>query len=263
MNLKNIENFNKEKLIKISTWFGILAVILSGTVLLYQFLEYLYNIQWFYYWKIDIVFYQKNQNDSINSFLNSILVLFFLIYFSIVFYKVSTQENKKIRRNIYFVVVYIFYFIFYFILNLNDLYQYNFAISRIILHLIVSIIVIKLLRIYFKILVKIYFVFFKKQKSIKTTYDILILFLICMVSLFFSATLLGNFNVWFQKKYSVSCNESFNTCDVILYSNKDYYIVSNGKIENNNLIIYKDTTRKIDNYDVSFQTRVFNKIVKQ
>lgn len=261
MKLKKKRKIKKEKLVKISTYLGILTVILSGMVILYQYLDYLYHIQWFDYWNIDTVFYQKSQNDILNSFINCLFILCYLIYFSILFYNISIRKNNKSDKGLFLSTIesYIVYGIFFIMLNLKNLYQYNFTVNKIFLNIFWSVITACILTLVSKKVVKFYIDIRKNNFKI---IDVLLFFLVCMVSFLFTATFLGNCNAWLRKDYLVSYSDQSNICEVALYSNKDYYIVTDCKIINNNLTIYRNHIRKIDSDNVSFQLSTFDRIIR-
>ena len=240
--------------LNIATILQILTVALTGLTLFCTFIDYISQMIWFDYWSIDKSFFNQNLSNITNNliyyFFVFIILLFpFIKYFKIRYYK--EKLNSYIKLFVLFTAIYPFFFI-------QNTSSFNSKNEELLVYFSGLILCLALMTIYIDKIIK--FVDKTKEKDyIFVTYrEIIENILIFFVAIFISFSLIGLFKAIFKRDFKVIDND--NSCNAILYSTQDYYIVAECKIEQNDLIIYKDLQRKIDNYDIAYQTRNFNSI---
>ena len=209
---------------------------------------------WFDYWSIDKAFFNQNLSNITNNliyyFFVTLLLLFpFIKYFKNLYYK--EKLNSRIKSYILFTVIYTFFFI-------QNTANFNSKNEKLFTYFFGLLLCLKLMKIYIKKIIK--FIDKMKEKDyIFITYrEIIENILIFFVAIFISFSLIGLSKAFFKRDFKVIDND--DSCNAILYSTQDYYIVAECKIEQNDLIIYKNLQRKIDNYDITYQTKKFNSI---
>lgn len=267
MKLSEVVDLNKKKkeiLINISTIVGLIAVLLAAFVIVCQFAIYIYDMQWFNYWNIDSIFYIKSNTDIINGLLFGFSLICVYLLLSLALYGMSKIKeekddiNKKIRTKdkIYFFAIFSFC---YLLLGLKDLYFHDFSRERILTHFTGIVISLWLMK---RNSNKIGEYLEKQRKDFifnRTIKDILIDLLAGVVIIFVSVIIIGNITALVKNDFKIVMLEE--KCNVILYSTNDYYITAKCEIYNIDKIkIYRKEQTKIDNYNVSYQSKNFSKI---
>lgn len=244
----------------ISKGLSVIALLMTGVLFACQFLKYLFYIQLFNYWTIDYSFYSNNV-DIVNSLLYSFCIVCILLLLFLTINAVKNSNQNIFKKLKLWIMVFILYAICFMLTSLKELFKFEFNIIDAIIYIIVLVGL-------FIILV----FFIKKQEnkylenkknnyvnfSLKT---LLINILSIIVAFFMTTILLGIFHPIFNKDYRIINNDT-NQCNVILYSAKDYYIIAECEINENELTIYKNTQKKIDNYNVIAKWETFEKIKK-
>lgn len=89
--------------------------------------------------------------------------------------------------------------------------------------------------------------------------------IVVIIALFLGFKIIGIFKSWVKKDYQIIETNQPNECSVVLYSTKDYFVVSECKMdeEKNKLSIYKNKVKKIDNKGVIANKRIFSEIEKK
>lgn len=240
--------------LSIATILQILTVALTGLTLFCTFIDYISQMIWFDYWSIDKAFFNQNLSNITNNliyyfFVTLILLFPFIKYFKNLYYK--EKLSSRIKSYILFTVIYTFFFI-------QNTAIFNSKNEEFLVYFFCLLLCLKLMKIYIYKIIK--FIDKMKEKDyIFITYrEIIENILIFFVAIFISFSLIGLLKPFLKRDYKIIDND--NSCNTILYSTQDYYIVAECKIEQNDLIIYKDLQRKIDNYDIAYQTRNFNSI---
>lgn len=245
----------KSPLNKFSTILGILALILTGLVAIFQFLHYLYEMQWFNYWGIDKIFYYQNSTDIMNNLIYYFVISLIIIFLFSQMYKNLYYESTTIKDWIKFLFLFLIFYTGFYLTNIP-----NFdLIGKIAVYIIGVIICLIIMWHYTKKLFRFINIIKKSEYTFIIFKDVIENLLIMVISIFVVIVLLGFINVYGTNEYKIIKNNN-ETCDVILYSTADYYIIASCEIENNDLTIYKNTQRKIDNYNVIYQTKKFNSI---
>lgn len=89
--------------------------------------------------------------------------------------------------------------------------------------------------------------------------------IVVIIALFLGFKIIGMIESWVKKDYRIIETNQPNECSVVLYSTKDYFVVSECKMdeEKNKLTVYKDKVKKIDNKGVITNKRIFSEIEKK
>lgn len=236
---------------------GITGTMLTAVLILYQFGIYLYDMQIFNYWNIDLSFY-KTDSQIINSLLYSFFIICWGILLSL---SIPKKSDKKIividqvKDWIWYLLLYI---IFYALLSTNYFYRYGINLCTICFMLIGAGITFILIKFFSnKIFMCLHAIKYKKFYLLS---DIFFHILIGVISVFISIIIYGNLRPNFAKEYRII--EIDNSCKVILYSCDEYYVIADCKKNGKTLSIYKNTNRKIDNYEIMSKWEQFEKIEK-
>ena len=96
---------------------------------------------------------------------------------------------------------------------------------------------------------------YKENNLKKSLIDFLKILPFYVILLIISVGISDSFNLSLKKEYRV-----INDNKVIVYSNKDYYLTLDCKIENDKLIIYKGKQNKIDTDDVYNELKKFDDV---
>ncbi len=257
--LKNINESNSNAIKTIPSILQVLVIFLSFVVIIFQFASYTYDMQWFNYWGIDKSFYMQNSMIIVNNLVYSICVFLILVFFAIEVYKNLNDKRCKVSNWLKIIFAYILSCI---ILSPTIFYSENFNINNLISNVFGIIVSFGLMILYIKKTTK-FVNKFKEANYVFMLYkEFFQTLLITFIAIFVSTIILGNINANFTRDYKISTNYD-NEYITILYSTNDYYVVANCEIKDNNLIIYKDTQRKIENYDVIYEWRKFDKIIKK
>ena len=102
---------------------------------------------------------------------------------------------------------------------------------------------------------------FENEKFSDKILDVIVV----IIALFLGFKIIGIFKSWVKKDYQIIETNQPNECSVVLYSTKDYFVVSECKMdeEKNKLSIYKNKVKKIDNKGVITNKRIFSEIEKK
>lgn len=251
----------KDVLVLISTILGILVVLLTGFTLIYQFLVYLFELQWFNYWDINETFYNKSNTDIINSLLYGFftICLFMLLILAMRGITNSQSKENKMRRLKIQIQYFLIYAVCYSLFALKDFYRYGLNIYLVFIHIIILVITLFVMKYYAKKANM--FIENIKNKEKYLLKDILLDFLILVISVFVVTIIMGNVNAWVKRDYPIIKNDT--NCNVLLYSADNYYIIAECEINDKDLIVYKNTQRKIDNYNVIYKWEKFENVKKK
>lgn len=253
---QNIQNKEPKMLISFSTILGILGILLSGLVIIFQFSEYVYRMQWFYRWKINEVFFVQDSMNIVNNLMYSCFILGVIVFLFILMYRILNTKKRQIKNWIKFLI---FFVPIYSLLSIKTFYNYNFNMISYFFGMFICLVFFKF---YIKKVSKFINVLKNAEQSfilhIELIEDLFIIFIITFIIVIG----LGFFNALFIRDYQIISNDK-NDCSVILYSTKDYYIIANCTIEDNNLIVYNNTQRKINNYNIMSHWENFDKIIKK
>lgn len=257
-----LKNFDKTKtkidgIKTIPSIFQVLVICLSFIVIIFQFASYIYDMQWFNYWGIDKSFYTQNSIDIINNLIYSVCILLILAFFSIEVYKCINDDYYSFFHWLKIIFCYILSWI---LLTPSLFYKENFNINYFISNIIGSMVTFFLIIFYIKKLNKLINKFKDSDYTFMLYKEFFHNLLIIFVAVFISTIILGNINVTLNKKYRIIDNEASY---VVLYSQSDYYIVANCEIKNDELVIFRNTVKKIDNYNIIYEWRNFGKIIKE
>ena len=258
--LVSLNKKGKDLLITISTILGIFVVLLTAIAFIYQFIVYIYEMQWFSYWIINTDFYVKSDTDIINGLIYGFFIICILIIMLLAMYKIVKNEDKNKKE---WVTLFLFFLFMNIMIGLKDLYQKGFSIGYAAAHIISSIVIFFIMKHYAKKTTDFFMKLTDENNFDKTLKDIVLEILVFGVGLFISIIIIGNITSFFKRDYKMI--NSDNQCNVILYSNTDYYIVSDCDIDeiSNKLIIYKSKQSKINNFNVIYEIRTFSKVEKK
>ena len=83
---------------------------------------------------------------------------------------------------------------------------------------------------------------FENEKFSDKILDVIVV----IIALFLGFKIIGIFKSWVKKDYQIIETNQPNECSVVLYSTKDYFVVSECKMdeEKNKLSIYKNKVKK-------------------
>lgn len=122
---QNIQDKEPKMLTSFSTILGILAILLSGLVIIFRFSDYVYMMQWFYRWEIDEMFFVQDSINIINNLMYSCFVLGAIVFLFILMYRVSNTKTGKFKNWIRFLI---FFVSIYSLLSIKTLYSDNFNV---------------------------------------------------------------------------------------------------------------------------------------
>lgn len=256
---KNFDNIKSNGIKAIPNILQVLVICLSFIVVVFQFSRYMYDMQWFGYWGIDKSFYTQNSINLTNNLIYIVYVLLLLVFFAIEVYK---NMNNRHCNFFHWLKIVFFYILSCILLTPDIFYKENFSINY-FLQNILGLIGSFILMIFYTRQVTKFINKFKDADYVFMFYkdlfqDLFIIFIAIVTSII----ILGNINVNLNKKYQIIDNE-IDIDYVILYSCSDYYIVANCQLENNKLVVFKDTVKKIDNHNIMSHWETFDKIIKK
>lgn len=255
---QNIKKRNSIKLSSVSEVLGILAILATCFVFIFQFSAYLYEMIWFYYWGIDKSFFTQDSMNIINNLMYSIFILLVIVILFIEMHKTLNTTNNKKTRWFKFIIVFIF---FYTIFSIKSFYKYD-LITFFISYIGGMLICLYILRLYTRKFDKIVDMYNNLDSLFIYPKELIQNLLFIIIMIFIVIIIFGLCNANFTKDYKIIAKNN-NACNVILYSTKDYYIIANCQIKNNDLVVYSDTLQKIDNYNIIYEWRSFEKIIKE
>lgn len=245
----------------IMVWGPILSVIFSFSL-------YVIRSLYFCHWGIDIFFYNEDNviYKLIYFFGCACFLSFVFLFLDKVINSNKFNEREKNRKGL---IGFLIYLIFTFLLSSNQLIERGFTIYNIILQFNCSAISFFVIAIqaknnlFKKIITSVINYSKTKNNDIKIDiYNKFVNILSIIVPVFLSVIVVGIFEICFKKDYRIIETDQSNECSVVLYSTKDYFIVSECEIddENDELFIYKNKVKKIDNEGVITNKRIFYKI---
>lgn len=237
---------------------GEIAALITVLTIFYQGLVFVFEIQTFNYWNIDYSFY-INSIDIVNSllfnFYNTCLLLLFIII--IISSNKADKRIKKFKKNL---KVFLFIYIYNLITNFHIFFKTEINLKNIIISIFSALFIFIFSKWSSKKLEEIY-LNFKNKRNIDLSFKkVIIGFLITIVSVYSVATILGKIYITFKNSYQIIFDN--NQCTVVLFSAKDYYIVADCEIDGNNLTVFKDKQRKINNYDITAVWTTFKSVNK-
>ncbi len=259
---------------KIKTIIGIITGLSAMLFVVCNFCTYVVICEYFNYWGIDTDLFVIDKSNLINIWLLIFcffcLLLFIFIFLDKVINSNKFNEKEKIARGL---MGYSIYLIFAFLVSSNQLAEFDFTFY-IFLSLFTC---FTILFYFFSIIVKSkkYQIFREESINLidnlinkKVTFkieDVFLTVLSIIIALFLSFKIIGIFESWVKKDYRIIENNQPNECSVVLYSTKDYFVVSECKIdeEKNKLTVYKDKVKKIDNEGIVANKRIFSEIEKK
>ena len=102
---------------------------------------------------------------------------------------------------------------------------------------------------------------FENEKFSDKILDVIVV----IIALFLGFKIIGMIESWVRKDYRIIETNQPNECSVVLYSTKDYFVVSECKMdeEKNKLTVYKDKVKKIDNEGIVANKIIFSEIEKK
>lgn len=233
------------------------------------FFTYVSTAEYFDYWEIDKSLFVIDKSNLINKYLWLFCISCFIAIIFL-FLEKNINSNNFLKKEKYKNIFYgfIICFIFSCIINSNHFYDdsiTNYLISQfkasIIFFIIISILV-KKDRLKKKLnKIKNNIKEFENEKLSDKILDAMAI----VIALFLSFKIIGMIELWVKKDYRIIETNQPNECTVVLYSTKDYFIVSECEIdgENNKLSIYKNKVKKIDNAGIIANKRIFSEIQKK
>lgn len=196
----------------------------------------------------------------------------FLGFIYLFLYKIINNSELKIGKKVWdlFVGFLIYSFISFF-LSSNQLIEQGFTIYNIILQFVCSVISYFAMMIIAKIKnnennIKSNNYLKSDDNNIKNDiYNKYLNISVIIIPALVSVIGIGLIQTFFKMDYRIIETNQPNECSVVLYSTKDYFIVSECEIdkEKNELFIYKDKVKKIDNEGVITNKRIFSEIEKK
>ena len=156
---------------------------------------------------------------------------------------------------------------------MNSLFKQGLNVSNFILHFISSFILFfvllffaksKCVRSIMKNIVN-YISRLSKEKISDNIYNIFLDVICFVISFFLSIIIIGMCELLVKKEYKIIETNQTNECSVVLYSTKDYFIVSECETdeEKNKLTISKGKVKKIDNAGIIANKIIFSEIEKK
>lgn len=261
MSVDELFNKNEKKLKIISIVIGIMAVFLTAIVILYQFLSYLSDIQWFNYWGISHIFYSQNSDEVINGLIYGFGIICIIIFFIFVLYMQKLKGKKDNKAQI---MLFGLFFLLNVLTELEKLYNNKINSEYLLLLFITSALVFLLLR---KMSSNLVNDLIKIKDDLNNNRfvlkNIVPGFLIVIIILFVLTILYGNIKLSIEKEFMII--QSDDRCQVVLYAKTDYYIISECVIDKNNMLltIYSEEQTKIDNAGITYRYQTFEKVEKR
>lgn len=212
-----------------------------------KFIEYITAISYFYYYGLDMNLYRYNDKGFLYSLcLSSLSILVLVSVFFCIYQIINNMEKKKYitKGNISNFIIIIFLNL-YLSLTIGIKTELVFVIIDSILLMVFEIIV-------FNITIK-------KENEKPLIEDILdyikkipILIIIFICLIFFKTQISLNI----INRYRIVDNNK-----VIVYSNNDYYLTLDCQIKDEQLLIYRGTQEKIENFNIYSEEKKFEKII--
>lgn len=233
------------------------------------FFTYVTVTEFFDYWGIDKSLFVIDRSNLINKYLLSFCILCFVVIIFLFLEKnISSNNLSKKEKYKNLILGSIIWLGCSCIINSNRLYDdsiINYLVSQIyglVIYFILIFLFVKKDGLK-KGLNKItnYIREFENEKFSDKILDVIVV----IIALFLGFKIIGIFESWVKKDYQIIETNQPNECSVVLYSTKDYFVVSECKMdeEKNKLTIYKGKVKKIDNKGVITNKRIFSEIEKK
>lgn len=220
----------------------------AGLVFMYILFNYIYNIYFLSYWKIDNIF--NVSNSYINSLLYDLLIIIILIIVIIPLIE-KTSFFKKMK-------LFICFFVIVSITGKNIAFSLSYFFVSFIISIVGYFCCLLIGRKIRKeiqrnendIINKIYNI----RKNISKV-------VVIPISIFISVVIIALVTAYCQTEYRV-INKDGKISQVVLYSTKDYYIVADCEEENNILKVNNNIQQKISTENVEIEIIKFDKVEK-
>ena len=249
IDIKVVISFIKE-VTEIIAFFG------GSVLVLYCFAVGLYNGTYFYYWDIDMNFYVQDSGTIINGLLYGLFLICILALFLYTLYPGRIFKENKIKVFFKNVFLFIIFTVVSFIFSKNNFFEYGFSLYSVFYFVFSSFIIFMLIRYYA-------FRFYKITYDIKQIFSNIFQFVfVLFISICATIIILGILNSILKRDYPIMVNND-GTLQTILYSTKEYYIVADCRIDGQKLIVFNDTQRKVDNYNIQLKKYKFVSVKKE
>lgn len=233
------------------------------------FFTYVSTAEYFDYWGIDKSLFVIDRSNLINKYLLSFCILCFVVIIFLFFEKnISSNNLPKKEKYKNLILGSIIWLGCSCIINSNRLYDdsiINYLVSQIyglVIYFILIFLFVKRDGLK-KELNKItnYIREFENEKFSDKILDVIVV----IIALFLGFKIIGMIESWVRKDYRIIETNQPNECSVVLYSTKDYFVVSECKMdeEKNKLTVYKDKVKKIDNEGIVANKIIFSEIEKK
>ena len=256
----------KTSMNKIRSLIELVIGIWTILTVIFSFMLYIRNLYFFNSWGINIAFY--SEENIIYKLIYFLGCACFLIFISIFLDAVinSTKLSDK-EKKVKLLIGFLIYSFFFFILSINQFVEQGFTFYNALIQFTCSTIIFIMVvrqtknKFFKKTIVK-----FINYLGIKTDiYNKFLDILGVIIAVLLSIIIIGVILTILKKDYRIIETDQPNECSVVLYSTKDYFVVSECEIDekNNELAIYKGKIKKIDNEGVIANKRIFFKIEKK
>lgn len=241
-----------------------------GTILsvIFSFSFYVIRKLYFCRWGIDITFYSEDNiiYQLIYFFGCACFLIFILLFLDKVINSTKLSEHEKDKRML---KGFMFYLLFSCLLNSTQFFEQGFTLYNTVLYFIFSTVIFIVMakqtknNFFKKKIISLINYLRSKNIDIKIDrYNKFLDILSIIIAVLLSIIAIGMIQTFFKMDYRIIETNQPNECSVVLYSTKDYFIVSECEIdkEKNELFIYKDKVKKIDNEEVITNKRIFYKV---
>lgn len=241
-----------------------------GTILSVIFSFSLYVIRKLYFcrWGIDIAFYSEDNIicQLIYFFGCACFLIFILLFLDKVINSTKLSEHEKDKRML---KGFMFYLLFSCLLNSNQFFEQGFTLYNTVLYFIFSTVIFIVMakqtknNFFKKKIISLINYLRSKNIDIKIDrYNKFLDILSIIIAVLLSIIAIGMIQTFFKMDYRIIETNQPNECSVVLYSTKDYFIVSECEIdkEKNELFIDKDKVKKIDNEGITANKKIFYKV---
>lgn len=273
--MKNEEFENYKDNYKLIDWInknygwiiGVGTIFIALITGIFKVIEYLQVNTYFNFYRIDYNFYESKNIGVFNTIFSNVIIFMLVLsgILSIYYLKkersifksatINTTKKTRIKRkmkyykeNIYIILCLILTNAILIYYTLSELSLISFILDFFTLFATECIFVIII----------------NKENSVKNTTNNLkrelersLIFLPILIFIIIICFTLSDTLIAYTKKNYRLIDEN----KVIVYTNENYYIVLNCKIEGNNLIIYRGTQQKIENNLISTELTKFEKII--
>ena len=252
---ENVNNL-KDNISIVSNIVEILTFLCGAIFVLYCSSIYLYNGAYFYYWNIDMDFYVQDSGIIINGLLYSLFLVCILILFFNALYPGRVVEENRVKVIFKNSFLFIIFTVISFLFSKNNFFRYGVSLYSIFCFVVASFGIFMLIRYYASRFDEI--IYDIRQNFSNIFQFIFVLF----ISICTTAIILGFLNSFLKRDYSIIIND-VGMPQVILYSTKEYYIAADCRIDGKKMIVFDDTQRKVDNYNVQLKKYNFLSVEKE